>query len=60
VWSAVGAVIVLLLALADIATLMMLRALDRRMELAVRLQLGASRTRVVWSLILEHLILAML
>src|SRR5215469_17900650 len=39
VWSAVGAVIVLLLAFADIATLMMLRALDRRMELAVRLQL---------------------
>lgn len=60
VWSAVGAVIVLLLAFADIATLMMLRALDRRMELAVRLQLGASRTRVLWSLILEHLILAIL
>jgi predicted permease len=60
VWSAVGAVIVLLLAFADIATLMMLRALDRRMELAVRLQLGASRARVLWSLILEHLILAIL
>jgi predicted permease len=60
VWSAVGAVIVLLLAFADIATLMMLRALDRRMELAVRLQLGASRIRMLWSLILEHLILAVL
>ena len=60
VWSAVGAIIVLLLAFADIATLMMLRALDRRMELAVKLQLGASRVRVFWSLILEHLILASL
>jgi predicted permease len=60
VWSAIGAVIVLLLAFADIMTLMMLRALDRRMELAVRLQLGASRIRVLWSLILEHLFLASL
>jgi putative ABC transport system permease protein len=58
VWSAVGAIIVLLLAFADIATLMMLRALDRRIELAVRLQLGASRIRVLWSLVVEHLILA--
>ena len=60
VWSAVGAVIVVLLTFGDIASLMMLRALDRRMELAVRLQLGASRTRVLSSLILEYLILALL
>lgn len=60
VWSAVGAVIVLLLAFADIATLMLLRALDRRTELAVRLQLGASRRRVLWAMILEHVFLASL
>jgi putative ABC transport system permease protein len=39
---------------------MMLRAFDRRMELAVRLQLGASRLRLACSLILEHVFLASL
>src|SRR5688572_15036021 len=52
-------ILVLLIACANIAGLVLVRGVSRRGEIALRLALGASRTRVVRLLVVENLVVAL-
>jgi len=57
-WLAGVSLLVLLLATANVSTLLVLRSVRKRRDTAVRLALGAARSRIAWQAIAESVTLA--
>lgn len=57
IWLATGAGLLLLIAASNVAGLLSVRALDRRREVTLRLQLGATPSRVFLQLVTENMML---